>query len=164
MPEVPSSADVVVVGGGVHGASVACHLARRKAGRVVLVERKFLASGPTGRSSALVRRFYAMDLLTRTASASADTFQRWADVIGGADDSGFRQVGVLWLAGADTAPHLRENVRRARELGARVHLLEPADRDAVEQAGQLLSPHHVEFPGSNAPVPRGVYAELTWRE
>src|SRR3974377_1247874 len=126
MADVPGTADVVVVGGGGHGASVAYHLARRKAGRVVLVERKFLASGPTGRSSALVRRFYAMDLLTRTASISADAFNRWADVIGG-DDPGFRQVGVLWLAGADTAPNLRENVGRARELGVRVDLLTPED-------------------------------------
>ena len=94
MTDVPGTADVVVVGGGVHGASVACHLACRKAGRVVLVERKFLASGPTGRSSALVRRFYAMDFLTRTGNASANTFQRWADVIGGGDP-GFHQVGVL---------------------------------------------------------------------
>jgi len=153
MPEVPSTADVVVVGGGVHGASVACHLARRKAGRVVLVERKFLASGPTGRSSALVRRFYAMDFLTRTASASADTFQRWADVIGGADEPGFRQVGVLWLAGADTAPHLRENVRRARELGARVELLEPA---ALQRLVPELSVHDIV---AGAHEPESGYAD-----
>ena len=56
MADIPRAADVVVIGGGVHGASLAYHLARKKAGRVVLVERKFLASGPTGRSSALVRR------------------------------------------------------------------------------------------------------------
>ena len=74
MPDVPGTADVVVVGGGVHGASVAYHLARRKAGRIVLLERKFLASGPTGRSSALVRRFYAMDFLTRTGNDSASAW------------------------------------------------------------------------------------------
>src|SRR5438034_188343 len=85
MSEVPRTADVVVVGGGVHGASVAYHLARRGAGRVVLVERKFLASGPTGRSSALVRRFYALDFLTRTASASADVFQHWSETIAGGE-------------------------------------------------------------------------------
>ena len=85
MADLPRTADVVVVGGGVHGASVAYHLARRRAGRVVLVERKFLASGPTGRSSALVRRFYAMDFLTRTGNASAQLFQRWAEAIGGGD-------------------------------------------------------------------------------
>ena len=126
MADVPRTADVVVVGGGVHGASVAYHLARRRAGRVVLVERKFLASGPTGRSSALVRRFYAMDFLTRTGNASADIFRRWADEIGGGDP-GFRQVGILWLAGPDRAANLEENVRRARALGAHVNLLTPAE-------------------------------------
>jgi sarcosine oxidase subunit beta len=124
--DIPRTADIVVVGGGVHGASLAYHLACQRAGRVVLVERKFLASGPTGRSSALVRRFYAMDFLTRTANASADVFQRWAERVGGGDP-GFRQVGHLWLVGPDAAPHLRANVLRARGLGARVALISPEE-------------------------------------
>ena len=130
--DLPRTADVVVVGGGVHGASVAYHLARRGARRVVLVERKFLASGPTGRSSALVRRFYAMEFLTRTANASATIFQHWAERIGG--DPGFRQVGVLWLVDADRAENLRENVRRARTLGANVATQTPADVRALVPA------------------------------
>jgi len=130
MADLPRTADVVVVGGGVHGASVAYHLARRRAGRVVLVERKFLASGPTGRSSALVRRFYAMDFLTRTGNASAQRFQRWADDVGGGDP-GFRQVGILWLAAEDRAANLRENVRRARGLGVKVDLLTPGELKAL---------------------------------
>jgi sarcosine oxidase subunit beta len=133
MAEVPRTADVVVIGGGVHGASVAYHLARRRAGRVVLVERRFLASGPTGRSSALVRRFYGMDFLTRTGNASAHVFQGWADAIGGGDP-GFRQVGILWLAGADRAANLRANVRRAQTLGVRVDLLGPAEVQALVPA------------------------------
>jgi glycine/D-amino acid oxidase-like deaminating enzyme len=133
MADLPRTADVVVVGGGVHGASVAYHLARRRAGRVVLVERKFLASGPTGRSSALVRRFYAMDFLTRTGNASAQRFQRWADDVGGGDP-GFRQVGILWLAAEDRAANLRENVRRARGLGVKVDLLTPGELKALVPA------------------------------
>ena len=152
MADAPGTADVVVVGGGVHGASVACHLARRKAGRVVLIERKFLASGPTGRSSALVRRFYAMDFLTRTASASAHAFRHWADEIGGGDP-GFRQVGVLWLAGPETAPHLRENVRRARELGADVDLLGPDD------AVRLVPELSVDDVAAAAHEPESGYAD-----
>jgi sarcosine oxidase, subunit beta len=132
MADVPRSADVVVIGGGVHGASVAYHLARRRAGRVVLVERRFLASGPTGRSSALVRRFYAMDFLTRTGNTSADVFQQWAEAVGG--DPGFRQVGIMWLVGEDRADNLRENVRRAQALGVRVDLLAPADAQALVPA------------------------------
>jgi sarcosine oxidase subunit beta len=132
MADVPRTADVVVIGGGVHGASVAYHLARRGAGRVVLVERKFLASGPTGRSSALVRRFYAMDFLTRTANTSANVFRHWAAAVGG--DPGFHEVGVLWLAGPAQADHLRANVRRARELGATVVPLPPGEVQALVPA------------------------------
>ena len=130
MREIPRSADVVVVGGGVHGASVAYHLAKMRAGRVVLVERKFLASGPTGRSSALVRRFYALDFLTRTANTSADVFQRWSEVIGGGDP-GYRQVGVLWLASSERTTYLRDNVTRACELGANVVPLTPEEVHAL---------------------------------
>jgi sarcosine oxidase subunit beta len=133
MAELPRTADVVVIGGGVHGASLAYHLARKQAGRVVLVERKFLASGPTGRSTALVRRYYAMDFYTRTASAAADVFQRWAEVIGGGDP-GFQQVGLVILAAADEAPHLERNTLRARELGARVKLVTPEDVKALVPA------------------------------
>jgi glycine/D-amino acid oxidase-like deaminating enzyme len=133
MVDVPRTADVVVVGGGVHGASVAYHLARRGARRVVLVERKFLASGPTGRSSALVRRFYAMPFLTRTANGSADVYRHWAERLGGGDP-GFRQVGILWLVGADRAANLRANVQRARQLGANVGIVEPAEIRALVPA------------------------------
>src|SRR5262245_21619626 len=77
MAELPGTADIVVIGGGVHGASAAYHLARKKAGRVVLVEKKFVASGPTGRSTALVRGFYGMDFFTRTGTAAVAVFRDW---------------------------------------------------------------------------------------
>jgi glycine/D-amino acid oxidase-like deaminating enzyme len=133
MADVPRTADAVVVGGGVHGASVAYHLARRGARRVVLLERKFLASGPTGRSSALVRRFYAMEFLTRTANASADVFRHWGERVGGGDP-GFRQVGVVWLAGAEHAENLAANVVRARTLGVNVAPLVPEEVRALVPA------------------------------
>src|SRR5262249_61157227 len=99
----------------------------KKAGQVVPRGKKLTASGPTGRSPALVRRFYAMDFFTRTASAAAEVFRHWDDVIGGDGDPGFQQVGMLVLAGAAAAPHLRHNALRARELGARPALLPPLE-------------------------------------
>jgi sarcosine oxidase subunit beta len=125
------AADIVVIGGGVHGASLAYHLARKKAGRVVLVEKKFIASGPTGRSTALVRGFYAMDFFTRTGSAAAEVFRHWPDVIGGDGGPGFQQVGMLALAGPDHAPHLRHNALRAQEIGAKVALISAAEVKAL---------------------------------
>src|SRR5262249_31893347 len=131
MAETPRTADLVIIGGGVHGASLAYHLARKKAGRVVMIEKKFIASGPTGRSTALVRRFYAMDFFTRTASLAAEIFRHWREVIGGDGDPGFQQAGMLVLAGADKAVHLTRNARRAQELGARVALISPAEVKAL---------------------------------
>ena len=130
----PRAADVVIIGGGVHGASLAYHLARKKAGRVVLVEKKFIASGPTGRSTALVRGFYAMDFFTRTGSAAAEVFRHWRDVIGGDGGPGFQQVGMLVLAGPEHAPHLRHHALRAREIGAKVTLLSAAEVKALVPA------------------------------
>jgi len=137
MVDVPRSADVVIVGGGVHGASLAYHLARKKAGRVLLIEKKFVASGPTGRSTALVRRFYAMDFFTRTASAAAEMFRHWRDVIGGDGDPGFRMVGMLALVGPDTASRLRENAMHAQKLGARVTLVSPTDVKTLVPAANV---------------------------
>ena len=137
MVAVPRTADVVIVGGGVHGASLAYHLARKKAGRVLLIEKKFIASGPTGRSTALVRRFYAMDFFTRTASAAAEMFRQWKDVIGGDGDPGFQMVGMLALVGPDTAPRLRENALHAQKLGARVTLVSPTDVKTLVPAANV---------------------------
>lgn len=53
------TADVVIIGGGVTGASLAFQLARRGVRRVLVLERRFVGAGATGRSSALVRMHYA---------------------------------------------------------------------------------------------------------
>ncbi|MBI3977430.1 MAG: FAD-binding oxidoreductase [Chloroflexi bacterium] len=129
MTDFPTTADVVIVGGGVNGASIAYHLARKRAGRVVLLEKKFLASGPTGRSTAQVRRFYPLDFLSRTANSAADIFQSWQQIIGG--DPGFQQVGYMVLANEASAPNLKHNVLRAQQVGSRVHLIPPDDAKAI---------------------------------
>jgi len=137
MVDLPRTADFVIIGGGVHGASLAFHLARKKAGRILLIEKKFIASGPTGRSTALVRRFYAMYFFTRSASAAAEIFRHWKDVVGGDGDPGFQQVGMLALAGPDNAPNLRHNALQAQKVGARVQLISPSDVKALVPAANV---------------------------
>ena len=61
-----TSADVIVVGGGINGASIAFNLA--KAGlKVTLIEKDFIAAGPTGRSSAIIRQHYSHEVTARMA-------------------------------------------------------------------------------------------------
>src|SRR5438046_10682996 len=77
------TADVVVVGGGVNGASIAWALASRGVKRVVLCEQGALASGASGRSSALVRMHYTNETDARLAFASFPIFRDWTEVMGG---------------------------------------------------------------------------------
>src|SRR5207253_5596908 len=66
-PSTMQRAGVVVIGAGVIGASIAYHLARRRIGRVVLVEKHTVCSGTSAKSSAIVRTHYS----TRPTAAIA---------------------------------------------------------------------------------------------
>jgi sarcosine oxidase subunit beta len=119
MADLPRTADVIIIGGGVHGASAAFHFARKKAGRILLIEKKFIASGPTGRSTALVRQFYSMDFFTRTACAAHKIFRNWKDVVGGDGDPASSRSGCWRWPGPEqgAAPAARTRAR-AQKLGA----------------------------------------------
>ena len=121
----PKTADAVVIGGGVNGASIAMHLARMGAGKVVLVERGHLAGGPTGRSGAMVREHYLHPVLVRMAMESSGVFRNFADAVGG--DARFRQTGRLVLLPEADADAARLNVKMNRDLGVDIDTLTPSD-------------------------------------
>ncbi len=108
------TADVIVIGAGVQGASLAFHLARRGT-RVIVVERSSVAAGATGRSSGLVRMHYDLLAETRLAWASFPWFTEWADRVGG--DCGFTKTGFLWIEPPEGADRLHKNVASHRALG-----------------------------------------------
>jgi glycine/D-amino acid oxidase-like deaminating enzyme len=106
--------DVVVIGAGIHGASTAFHLT--KAGLTVLVlERRAIASGATGRSSGIVRLHYDRDAETQLAWASFAYFRDWADTVGG--DCGFVRTGFVRIVAPSSEAALVANVERGRRLG-----------------------------------------------
>jgi heterotetrameric sarcosine oxidase beta subunit len=121
------SADVVVIGGGCMGASVAYHLARRGVTAVVVVEReKMLGAGSTGRNAGGVRHQFSNDANIRLSIESIALLERFADEVGQAID--FHQDGYLFLlsspASVDT---FRRNVALQRSLGVEVQWLAAAD-------------------------------------
>jgi sarcosine oxidase, subunit beta len=89
---VPRRAEVVVVGGGCMGTSIAFHLVRRGVD-VVLIEKAHVASGATGHSGALVRQHYEARLGVRLARESLGFFQRFEKETGWPCD--FRTTGFL---------------------------------------------------------------------
>ena len=114
-------ADVVVVGGGVNGASIAMHLARMGAGRVLLLEKGHLAGGATGRSGAMVRQHYLHPVLVRMAVEASGVFRDFADAVGG--DPRFVRTGRLLLFSQRDADAARANVAMNVAEGANIRLV-----------------------------------------
>jgi len=115
------TADVVVIGGGINGCSIAYHLAKSGAGRVLLVEQRHIAGGPTGRSSGIVRQHYTLETLACMARDSLEVFRRFADEVGGS--AGFVQTGAVFLASKDNAATLEQTVAMHQRLGIRTSVL-----------------------------------------
>ncbi len=109
------TADIVVIGAGVNGASTAFHLAQRKAGRIIIVEQGSVANGATGKSGALVRCHYANRPETQLAFESLKYFHNWQEMVGGS--CGFEQVGLLVLTPVDRRAQLEHNVRMHQAIG-----------------------------------------------
>ena len=114
--------DVAVIGAGVHGASVAFHLANRGV-RTAVIERTSPAGGPTGRSSAIVRAYYTNAFLARVAGDSIAMFRDFERHTG--RDAGFRETGLLVLHPPEDEATVREVVPRLNDQGIPTDLLEP---------------------------------------
>jgi sarcosine oxidase subunit beta len=115
-----TTADVIVIGGGVHGASIAFHLARRGT-KVIVMERAFVGAGATGRSSGLVRMHYDTEADARLAWESFRYFQNWNEMVGGA--CGFTRTGFIQLAKTQHAETLKQNTAMHQRIGIPTFLI-----------------------------------------
>lgn len=118
------TADIIVIGAGVQGASLAFHLAARGAS-VVVIERSTVAAGASGRSSGLVRLHYHLLAETQLAWISFPYFRDWAERVGG--DCGFTKTGFLWIEPASGGDRLRANVADHRALGIETSVVDAAE-------------------------------------
>jgi sarcosine oxidase subunit beta len=145
------TADVVVIGGGANGASTAFHLAALGVRRVLLVERRQLAAGATGKSGALVRMHYTNEAESRLAFESLEVFRDFEARVGGA--CGFDPVGFVQIVGPAHREALLRNVARQQRLGIDTRALTPG-----ELAG-LLPECRVEDVGAAAWEPGSGFAD-----
>lgn len=117
----PKTADIVILGAGVMGASIAFHLAKRKAGHIVVIDKDHVGRGGSGRSSALVRMHYSYPPEVQLALISLHMFQNWQEVVGAPGD--FRKTGFVRIVNPNETARLKLNVEMQRRLGAKVDLI-----------------------------------------
>ncbi|HET7142892.1 MAG TPA: FAD-dependent oxidoreductase, partial [Anaerolineales bacterium] len=79
---LPTTADIVIIGGGVMGASAAYHLAQRGMRNIVLLEKEnFFGQGATGRCAGGVRYQFSTEINIKLSLASLPMLERFKDEI-----------------------------------------------------------------------------------
>jgi len=121
--EIPNTADIVIIGGGVMGASAAYHLARRGMKNVVLLEKEeYFGTGATGRCAGGVRYQFSTEINVRLSLASLPMIERFKDEIG--QDVNYRQCGYLLVAtNKKDVAAFKRNVDLQNRLGVQTLLL-----------------------------------------
>jgi sarcosine oxidase subunit beta len=119
------TADVVIIGAGVNGASLAYHLAINGVRKVLVLEKQVAATGATGLSSGLVRMHYANEVEARLALNSYAYFRNWSDMIGG--ECGFRETGFIRTVAPKNTEKLRANVAMLQRIGVETYLITPGE-------------------------------------
>jgi glycine/D-amino acid oxidase-like deaminating enzyme len=147
------TADVVIVGGGVTGCSIAFHLAERGVRDVAVLERRFLASGGTGRSVGIMRQLYPTPETSRMVLHSLRVFQNFREVTGG--DAGYVQCGAIIAVGPDQKAALARTLEAQREIGIRATLIGP---DEIRELEPRIDPFAV---GAAVHEPESGYGDPT---
>ena len=111
----PKTADIVILGAGVMGTSIAFHLAKRNAGKIVIIDKDHVGRGGSGRSSALVRMHYSFPAEVQMALISLHMFQNWQEIVGAPGD--FRKTGFVRIVHPNETERLKLNVEMQRDSG-----------------------------------------------
>ncbi len=120
---LPNTADIVIIGGGVMGASAAYHLAQRGVKNIVLLEKeKFFGQGATGRCAGGVRYQFSTEINVKLSIASLPMIERFKEELG--QDVSYKQCGYLLVATNEKEVDVfKHNVEMQNSLGVSTELL-----------------------------------------
>jgi sarcosine oxidase subunit beta len=128
--KIGSPADFVILGAGVIGASIAFHLAKQKAGKIVVIDKSHVGQGGSGRSSALIRMHYSYPPEVQLALVSLYMFENWRDIVG--EEGDFRKTGFVRIVHPGETERLKQNVEMQRKLGVNVKLMDRVELRELE--------------------------------
>jgi sarcosine oxidase, subunit beta len=126
----PRTADVVIIGAGAIGCSIAYHLGLRGAKNVVVLEQEFVGSGTTSKAAGGIRVQFPTEVEIAFSMASLEFFKRFHEEMG--VNPHLRQVGYLFLLGSEgDVEQYKQQIALQRQYGLDVRLLTPQDASAI---------------------------------
>lgn len=126
------TADVVIIGGGISGCSIAYNLAKKGVKNIVVIEKDYLASGATGRCGAGVRQQWGTEMNCRLSMESIKFFENANEELQYNGDIEFKQGGYLIVSSTDKEyEQFSKNVKLQKSLGIPVEQLTPAEAKEI---------------------------------
>jgi sarcosine oxidase subunit beta len=130
------SFDIVIIGGGVQGLSLAYNLARQKVKRIAVLEKSYIGSGASGRNGEMIRSAFGSEEWIRFFDTSLRLWETLSDELD--FNVMFTRCGYLVLASTtDEFKIFSKLIGLQKELGLDTHLL---DRDAIVKRIPALNP------------------------
>lgn len=118
--------DVIIIGAGVVGTSIAYHLAKSGCRDVVVLEKNYIGSGSTEKCTGGIRQQFSTETNIRLSIESLRFFEHFEEETEHSAD--FRQYGYLMLATSeDELANFRQNIDLQRKMGVEVYLLSPPE-------------------------------------
>jgi len=118
------TADIVIIGGGVVGLSIAYYLAMKRAGRIFLFEKGQLGEGSTSRCVGGIRVQFSTEINIRFSLESLKTFNQFREEFG--INPGFKRIGYLFLATTGNEIGVfKENMKLQKKFDIPVEFLSP---------------------------------------
>jgi sarcosine oxidase subunit beta len=127
--QTSSGANIIVIGAGVVGCSLAFHLARAGA-RVSVFDKGGICAGMSSRSGALVRMHYTFAPEAELAWKSLHYFRNWGEIVGGR--CGYVETGFAVVVDERNSARLRANVAMLRAVGIDTEIVTPAELHKLE--------------------------------
>lgn len=126
------TANVVIIGGGISGCSIAYNLAKKGVKDIILLERSYLTSGATGRCGAGIRTQWGTERNCKLAKMSIDFFEHANEVLEYERDIEFKQGGYLIVAGTEKEnEQFKKNVELQNSLGIPSVYLTPQEAKEI---------------------------------
>jgi sarcosine oxidase subunit beta len=129
---VNKTASVVIIGGGISGASIAYNLAKKGVKDIIVVEKKFLTSGSTGRCGAGIRMQWGTEMNCRLSKFSTEFYETANEVLEYEGDIEFKQGGYLIVAATEKEDEqFKKNVALQNSLGIPTVYLTPKEAKKI---------------------------------
>jgi len=126
------TADIVIIGGGISGCSIAYNLAKKGVKNIVVLEKNYLASGATGRCGAGIRQQWGTEMNCKISKLSCEFFEKAQEELQYKKDLEFKQGGYLILSSTEKEhDQFKKNIQLQNSLGINSKLLSLDDAKQI---------------------------------